>query len=97
MSFHVRRKDREITKADEMHQVSKQATYVTVALCMEGEPYLVSLSHGDDQTQNCLYFHCALKVKNSSTEKPTPKFGDKPCWILGLLKNAIMRSQFGSI
>ncbi len=63
MSFHVRRKDREITDPDEIRKVLKSTKYVTVALCMNGEPYLVSLSHGYDQLRNCLYFHCAPEGK----------------------------------
>jgi nitroimidazol reductase NimA-like FMN-containing flavoprotein (pyridoxamine 5'-phosphate oxidase superfamily) len=63
MSFHVRRKDREITQSDEIHQVLKATKYVTIALCMKNEPYLVALSHGYDQTRNCLYFHCAPEGK----------------------------------
>jgi uncharacterized protein len=50
MSFHVRRKDREITDPEEMQHILKVTKYVTVALCMQNEPYLVSLSHGYDQT-----------------------------------------------
>ena len=63
MSFHVRRKEREITDKEEMKQVLKSTKYVTVALCMDNEPYLVALNHGYDQTQNCLYFHCAPEGK----------------------------------
>ena len=63
MSFHVRRKDREITDPGEMNQVLKSTKYVTVALCMDNEPYLVSLSHGFDEKQTCLYFHCATEGK----------------------------------
>ncbi|MCW4001018.1 MAG: pyridoxamine 5'-phosphate oxidase family protein [Candidatus Bathyarchaeota archaeon] len=63
MSFHVRRKDREITDIEEMQAVLKATKYVTVALCMDGEPYLVALSHGYDPAQNCLYFHCAPEGK----------------------------------
>jgi len=63
MSFHVRRKDREITSIEEMRQVLKTTKYVTVASCMGNEPYLVSLSHGYDETKNCLYFHCAPEGK----------------------------------
>ena len=63
MSFHVRRKDREITDLTEMRQVFLSTKYVTVALCMQEEPYLVSLSHGYDQAKNCLYFHCAPEGK----------------------------------
>ncbi len=63
MSFHFRRKDREITDCEELHQVLKNTKYVTVALCMENEPYLVSLSHGYNEAKNCLYFHCASEGK----------------------------------
>ena len=63
MSFHVRRKDREITDVATLKQVLKATKYVTVALCMGDEPYLVSLSHGYDEARNCLYFHCAPEGK----------------------------------
>jgi nitroimidazol reductase NimA-like FMN-containing flavoprotein (pyridoxamine 5'-phosphate oxidase superfamily) len=63
MSFHVRRKDREVTDPKELRQVLKRTKYVTVALCMDSEPYLVTLSHGYDQVKNCLYFHCASEGK----------------------------------
>jgi nitroimidazol reductase NimA-like FMN-containing flavoprotein (pyridoxamine 5'-phosphate oxidase superfamily) len=63
MSFHVRRKDREITDSVALKKVLKSTKYVTVALCMDNEPYLVSLSHGYDEKRNCLYFHCADEGK----------------------------------
>jgi nitroimidazol reductase NimA-like FMN-containing flavoprotein (pyridoxamine 5'-phosphate oxidase superfamily) len=63
MSFHVRRKDREITDSNKLKEVLKSTKYVTVALCMDNEPYLVSLSHGYDEAANCLYFHCADEGK----------------------------------
>jgi len=62
-SFHVRRKDRELTDPAEMRQVLKTTNYVTIALCKANEPYLVSLSHGYDEAKNCLYFHCAPEGK----------------------------------
>ena len=73
MSFHVRRKEREITDLEEMRQVLKSTVYVTVALCMNNEPYLVALSHGYDQTQNCLYFHCAPEGKKLIYAKTNPQ------------------------
>ena len=63
MSFHVRRKDREINDSEELKHVLKSTKYVTVALCIDNEPYLVSLSHGYDEKRNCLYFHCANEGK----------------------------------
>jgi nitroimidazol reductase NimA-like FMN-containing flavoprotein (pyridoxamine 5'-phosphate oxidase superfamily) len=73
MSFHVRRKDREITDQNEMRMVLKGTKYVTVALCMDGEPYLVSLSHGYDQAKSCLYFHCAPEGKKLIYAKGHPQ------------------------
>jgi nitroimidazol reductase NimA-like FMN-containing flavoprotein (pyridoxamine 5'-phosphate oxidase superfamily) len=72
-SFHVRRKDREITDTKEMHQVLKATKYVTIALCMNNEPYLVSLSHGYDQEKNCLYFHCAPEGKKLVYAQANPQ------------------------
>jgi nitroimidazol reductase NimA-like FMN-containing flavoprotein (pyridoxamine 5'-phosphate oxidase superfamily) len=63
MSFHVRRKDREVTDFAALKSVLKSTQYVTVALCMDNQPYLVSLSHGYDEMKNCLYFHCAPEGK----------------------------------
>jgi nitroimidazol reductase NimA-like FMN-containing flavoprotein (pyridoxamine 5'-phosphate oxidase superfamily) len=63
MLFHVRRKDREITDSDSLRKVLKSTKYVTIALCMDNEPYLVSLSHGYDEKRDCLYFHCADEGK----------------------------------
>lgn len=68
-SFHVRRKDREITDPEEMRQVLKTTNYVTVAMCMDDEPYLVALSHGYDEAKNCIYFHCAPEGKKLVYQK----------------------------
>lgn len=73
MSYHVRRKDREITDLDEMRQVLITTKYVTIALCMDGTPYLVSLSHGYDEPKNCLYFHCANEGKKLIYAKANPQ------------------------
>ncbi|MFB3887882.1 MAG: pyridoxamine 5'-phosphate oxidase family protein [Candidatus Bathyarchaeia archaeon] len=61
--FHVRRRDREITDRETMQNVLKSTKYVTIAMSMDNEPYLVSLSHGYDKENNCLYFHCASEGK----------------------------------
>lgn len=56
---HLRRKDKEITDQTELKRVLRTAKFVTIALSVSNQPYLVSLSHGYDETKNCLYFHCA--------------------------------------
>ena len=56
-----------------MQEVLKQTKYVTVSLCMDNEPYLVSLSHGYDEPPNCLYFHCAPEGKKLVFAKASNK------------------------
>ncbi len=72
MSFHVRRKEREITDPNEMQMVLKSTKYVSVALCMDNTPYLVALSHGYDEAENCLYFHSAAEGKKIVYAKANP-------------------------
>lgn len=59
MSYHMRRKDLEITDVATLKKILKLSKYVTVALAKNNQPYLVSLSCGYDESGNSLYFHCA--------------------------------------
>jgi len=63
MQFHVRRRDREITDSAMLKRILGTAQYVTIAMCKDDQPYLVSLSHGYDEERNCIYFHCAREGK----------------------------------
>lgn len=59
----MRRSDKEITDQRLLKKILTTAKYVTIALSINNLPYLVSLSHGYDEKQNCLYFHCAKEGK----------------------------------
>ena len=59
----IRRKEKEITGRNEMVAILEKAEYITVAMCIDNEPYLVTLSHGYDRERNCIYFHCAKEGK----------------------------------
>ena len=65
MTYHLKRKDLEITDANIVKKILKSTKYVTIALSMDNKPYLVSLSHGYDEKRNCIYFHCAGKGKRA--------------------------------
>jgi len=58
--YHVRRKEREIRDEAELRRILRESRFVTLALCRDGEPYVVTLTHGYDQERDCLYFHAAL-------------------------------------
>jgi len=59
----LRRKEKEIKDLAEMKAILAGAKYVTVAMCRDDEPYLVTLSHGYDEKRNAIYFHCAREGK----------------------------------
>jgi len=59
----IRRKEKAITDEKIMKKILSEVAYVTIALCKDNQPYLVSLSHGYDLDKNCIYFHCASEGK----------------------------------
>jgi nitroimidazol reductase NimA-like FMN-containing flavoprotein (pyridoxamine 5'-phosphate oxidase superfamily) len=59
----IRRKEKEITDMSEMIQILETSQYITIAMCKDNEPYLVTLSHGYDRDRHCIYFHCAKEGK----------------------------------
>lgn len=59
----LRRKEKEIKDKDEIIQILESTKYITISMCRNDEPYLVTLSHGYDKQRNCIYFHCAKEGK----------------------------------
>lgn len=59
----LKRKEKEISDKNEMLAILENAEYITIAMCSDNEPYLVTLSHGYDRDRNCIYFHCAREGK----------------------------------
>ena len=59
MRYHMRRKDKELTEPQHIKKILESAEYVTIAMSMNEQPYLVSLSHGYNEKRKCIYFHCS--------------------------------------
>jgi len=73
MRYHVRRHDKEIADGEALKKILRSTDYVTVAMCMDGEPYLVSLSHVYDEEEGCIYFHCAGEGKKLDFLRANPR------------------------
>jgi len=58
-SWHNRHPDKAITDPAEITRIVAGQKFLTLALCAEDRPYLVTLSHAFDSERNCFYFHCA--------------------------------------
>jgi len=69
----IRRKEKIVTGKDEKILPFKTAKYVTIAMCEGDEPYLVTLSHGYDEKNNRIYFHCAKEGKKVDILKKNRK------------------------
>jgi nitroimidazol reductase NimA-like FMN-containing flavoprotein (pyridoxamine 5'-phosphate oxidase superfamily) len=59
----IRRKEKAIENKDEIIAIIQKAQYITVAMSINDEPYLATLSHGYDPENYCIYFHCAQEGK----------------------------------
>jgi nitroimidazol reductase NimA-like FMN-containing flavoprotein (pyridoxamine 5'-phosphate oxidase superfamily) len=59
----MRRKEKRIEDIAAIKNILKSTRYITLAMCHNNQPYLVTLSHGYDDEKNCLYFHCAGQGK----------------------------------
>ncbi|MCF6148084.1 MAG: flavin-nucleotide-binding protein [Candidatus Kuenenia sp.] len=59
--YHLYKKEREIKEHDELLDIIGKGKYITIAMCRNNEPYIVTLSYGFDKTKNAFYLHSALK------------------------------------
>lgn len=72
-SYHIRRKDKEIKDTKVLESILTSQRYMTVAMCRDGEPYLVTLNHGYDPEKRCIYFHCAGEGKKLDFLRANPR------------------------
>ena len=60
--YHLQnRPNREITSIEAIQSILRKGKFVTLSLCRDNEPYIVTLSYGFDKENNALYFHTAKK------------------------------------
>jgi nitroimidazol reductase NimA-like FMN-containing flavoprotein (pyridoxamine 5'-phosphate oxidase superfamily) len=59
--YHPRRKRNEIINGDDKIALLKIGNHVTIAMCDNNIPYIVTMSYGFDHASNCLYLHSANK------------------------------------
>ena len=59
ITYHLMRKDREIKDKKIIEEIIQKCKYMTLALCKNNLPYLVTLSYGYDIEKEVFYFHSA--------------------------------------
>ena len=71
--YHMRRHDKQVVEHEELVKPLKEAEYITLALCSDNKPYIVTISHGYDEENNCIYFHSAREGKKIDIIRKNPK------------------------
>jgi nitroimidazol reductase NimA-like FMN-containing flavoprotein (pyridoxamine 5'-phosphate oxidase superfamily) len=69
----LRRMDKAIAEPSALKAILQEAKFITLALSLNDEPYLVTLSHGFDEEKNCIYFHCAKEGRKIDIMKANPR------------------------
>jgi nitroimidazol reductase NimA-like FMN-containing flavoprotein (pyridoxamine 5'-phosphate oxidase superfamily) len=67
----IRRSEKAITEEEEIKSILLETKYITIAMCFDNSPYLVTLSHAYDPVDNVIYFHCASEGKKLDYLKGT--------------------------
>ena len=65
--------DKAITDPSAIKAILYEAKFITLALSLDNEPYLATLSHGFDEEKNCIYFHCAREGRKVDILKVNPR------------------------
>jgi hypothetical protein len=72
-AWHTRHPDKAITDPAELAAVVAGQKFLTLALCTENRPYLVTISHAFDAERNCFYFHCAPSGRKLDVIRANPR------------------------
>jgi uncharacterized protein len=71
-TYHMRRIDKVLRGEDALFGILSRVKTMTLALCRDGEPYLVTVNHGFDTEARCFYFHCAPVGKKIDILRANP-------------------------
>jgi nitroimidazol reductase NimA-like FMN-containing flavoprotein (pyridoxamine 5'-phosphate oxidase superfamily) len=71
--YHLRRADKALDNPEEIEQVLASVRIMTVACCLENEPYLFTVDFVWDPQARELWFHCATEGRKMSILKANPR------------------------
>lgn len=86
-NYHMRREDREIKNRTEIDEILFGGKYLTLALCKENEPYIVTLSYGYQRENNAIYLHAAKEGLKHDFIRLNPKVCATIIEDLGYIQN----------
>lgn len=69
----MRRSEKEIRNEKGLLDILDRGKHMTLAMCKDGQPYLVTVNHALDREARCLYFHCAQEGRKIDFLKANPQ------------------------
>jgi len=71
--YHLRRSDKQWNDREEIEQVLASVRIMTVACCLENEPYLFTVDFAWEPQARQLWFHCAAEGRKMGIIKANPR------------------------
>lgn len=84
-TYHVRDAERAIESDEEMLGILSRGKFMTLAMCQDGHPYLVSMNYSFDRERMFLYFHCASEGRKLDVIVSNPEVWGQVVEDLGYL------------
>ena len=69
--YHMQKADREVTDTNWMENLLRMGKFVTISMCMDNEPYVVTLSYGYEDGR--MYIHTAKEGLKLDIIKGNPR------------------------
>jgi len=83
--YHVRDRERALDSQEEIMGILARGRFMTVAMCKDGHPYLVSVNYSFDRDAMRLYFHCAREGRKLEIIESNPEVWGQVLEDLGYL------------
>jgi hypothetical protein len=71
--YHLRRHDKAIGSTEDCAEILASVRTISLSMCADDEPYLITLNHGWDPEQRCLWFHSAPTGKKIDILRRNPR------------------------
>jgi uncharacterized protein len=72
-AYHLRRIERDMPDREDQLAVLRGQKYLSLAMALDNEPYLVSLNYAYDEEKNCFYIHSAPDGRKLDFMRANPR------------------------
>jgi nitroimidazol reductase NimA-like FMN-containing flavoprotein (pyridoxamine 5'-phosphate oxidase superfamily) len=71
--LHPRRIERDMPDPTDQLDVIRKGHWISLAMCLSNDPYLVTLQYAYDEAEQCFYIHCAPEGRKVNILRANPR------------------------